>query len=143
MSTKPDSGKSARGARKRLKRSADRVELGAESCAYMRHGSSSSQGDESDNQGVLDHVLSVFVPSEFVELDTKLEKQGVHFVLLPSLNFPANGGFLSSVELGCQSSRFRTATENHFVSRAVQEKQRFKKHGRVRCGKVLPCELSQ
>ena len=40
------------------------------------------KGDQSDDQGVFNQILTLFAAGQILELDVKLKKHGVHFVFL-------------------------------------------------------------
>jgi hypothetical protein len=44
----------------------------------MLHGGDGGQGNESNNQGVFDHILAFFVVLQFLELQIEFEENGVH-----------------------------------------------------------------
>ena len=82
---------------------ADGIESLVDAAGQCAHASGSTEGDQSDNQSVLDQILTFFAALQVLELHVKLQKDGVHVFSLRRLVSPASGQAPSIKQLVCHS----------------------------------------
>jgi hypothetical protein len=64
-------------------RGADVAESEVEAGGQSLHAGSGAKGDQSDDQGVFNEILTLFAAGQILELHIQLEKHGVHCVFSP------------------------------------------------------------
>lgn len=73
---------------------ADRVERAVNAACEGAHAGGCTEGDESNNESILDQILAFFTILEVLELDVELEKQVIHskfsILRIPSLSWGAH-----------------------------------------------------
>jgi hypothetical protein len=74
---------------------ADRVESAVDAACQSSHAGRCAEGDECDDESILNQILTFFTVLQVLELDIELEKQVIHSKILHSANSQPQPGHLA------------------------------------------------
>jgi hypothetical protein len=89
---------------------ADGVESAVDAACQCSHTGRCAEGDESDDESILNQILTFFTVLQVLELDIELEKQVIHSKILHSANSQPQPGHLPYCKRRANVDRIQFAT---------------------------------